>query len=158
MTDTLLHSSALPGDAIFSTLFSKPDKGQLARLDTHWMKSSVVVVSAHGDIDRTNVRTFTEYSLADLTRCRGMILDLTRLEFFGVAGFSALHRISVGCARAGIDWALVPGAAASRLLRICDPDGWLPAVNTVSAALASLQRSGSDADHPEKTCGIGDMG
>ena len=134
MTDTLLHSSALPGDAISCT----PGKGQLARLDAHWMKSSVAIVSAHGDIDQTNARTLTEYSLAHLVRCRGLILDLTRLEFFGAAGFSALHRISESCARAGI--------------------GRLPAVNTVSAALASLQGSASDADHPEKTCGIGDTG
>ncbi len=154
MTDTLLHSSAPPGDAIFST----PGKGQLARLDTHWMKSSVAIVSAHGAIDHTNAHTLTEYSLADLVSCRGLILDLTRLEFFGAAGFSALHRISVSCARAGLDWALVPGAAVSLLLRICDPDGWLPVVNTVSAALASLQGSASDADNAGKTCGIGDMG
>ena len=158
MTDTLLPSSALPGAAIFPTLFSKPDTGQLARLDTHWMKSSVAVVSAHGDIDKTNARTLTEYSLANLASCRGLILDLTRLDFFGAAGFSELHRISVSCARAGLDWALVPGAAVSLLLRICDPDGWLPAANTVSAALASLQGPASDADRPEKACGIGDMG
>jgi anti-anti-sigma factor len=143
MTETLLHTSAPPGDAIFST----PDKGQLARLDTHWMKSSVAIVSAHGAIDKTNAHTLTEYSLADLARCRGLILDLTRLEFFGAAGFSALHRISVSCARAGIDWALVPGAAVSLLLRICDPDGFLPAVDTVSAALA-FPGSASDAGHP----------
>jgi anti-anti-sigma factor len=147
MTDTLLHSSVPPGDAIFST----PDESQLARLDTHWMKSSVAIVSAHGAIDQTNARTLTEHSLADLVRCRGLILDLTRLEFFGAAGFSALHRISVSCARGGIDWALVPGAAVSLLLRICDPDGFLPAVDSVSAALASLQGSASDAGRPERT-------
>jgi anti-anti-sigma factor len=154
MTDSLMSSSAMPGDAISRT----PRKGQLARLDAHWMKSSVAIVSAHGDIDQTNARTLTEYALAQLARCRGLILDLTRLEFFGAAGFSALHRISVSCAGAGLDWALVPGAAVSLLLRICDPDGRLPAVNTVSAALASLHGSASDADRPEMACGIGDMG
>ncbi len=139
-------------------LFSPSRTSNLARLDTDWIKSSVAIVSAHGDIDTTNARTLTEYSLAHLARCRGLILDLTRLEFFGAAGFPALHRISVSCARAGLDWALVPGAAVSLLLRICDPDGRLPAVNTVSAALTSLEGSASDADHPEKTCGIGEMG
>ena len=102
------------------------------------MKSSVAVVSAHGDIDQTNARTLTEYSLAHLVRCRGLLLDLTKLEFFGVAGFSALHRISVSCAPAGIGWAFIPGPAVSLLLRICDPDGLLPAVDTVSTALARL--------------------
>ena len=66
MTDTLSYSSAPPGDAISSTPLSKPDMGQLARFDTHWTTSSVAIVSAHGDIDMTNARTLTEYSLADL--------------------------------------------------------------------------------------------
>ena len=139
MTDTSLRSSALPDDVIFSVPLSKPGKGPLGYWVTHWMKSSVAIVSAHGDIDSTNAGALTEYSLAHLMRCRGLILDLTDLEFFGVAGFSALHRISVGCAPAEIDWALVPGAAVSILLRVCDPDGLLPAVATISAALASLQ-------------------
>jgi anti-anti-sigma factor len=147
MTDKLSHSFALPGDAVFSA----PERGQLARLDTHWMKSSVAIVSAHGDIDTTNARTLTEYSLAGVVRCRGLILDLTCLEFFGAAGFPALHRISVRCARSGIDWALVPGAAVSLLLRIFDPDGLLPAADTVSAALASLPASALMGTHPEKT-------
>jgi|SRR5271166_532247 len=154
MTDTLLHSAPQLGDAISSTR----NAGELARLDTHWMKSSVAVVSAHGDIDKTNAHTLTEASLANLARCRGLILDLTRLEFFGAAGFSELHSISVSCARAGIGWALVPGAAVSVVLRVCDPDGFLPAADTVRAALASVEGSASDADDPEKTRGIGDMG
>jgi anti-anti-sigma factor len=150
MTDTSLHSSALPGGAIFSKSlsesFSKPGKGQLARLNTHWMTSSVAMVSALGDIDQTNAHTLTEYSLAHLVRCRGLVLDLTRLEFFGAAGFSALHRISVSCAHAGTEWALVPGAAVSLMLRIGDPDGLLPAVDTVSEALAGLQGSAPKRD------------
>ena len=101
--------------------------------------SSVAVVSAHGDIDGTNANTLTEYALANAGHCRGLILDLSRLEFFGTEGFSALHRVSVCCARGGISWAVVAGAAVSRLLRICDPHGLLPAVDTVYAALASLR-------------------
>ena len=149
MTDTSLRLAALPADAIFSKPFSTPlsqrDKRPLARFDTHWLKSSVAIVSAHGDIDNTNAHGLTEYAIADLARCRGLVLDLTDLEFFGAAGFSALHRISVSCARAGIDWALVPGAAVSLLLRICDPEHLLPTVDAVSAALASLQGSFSES-------------
>jgi anti-anti-sigma factor len=155
MTDTLFNFDTPPGDRSFSMA----NAGQLARLDTHWMKSSVAIVSAHGDIDGTNAHTLTEHSLANPARCRGLILDLTRLEFFGAAGFSELHRISVSCARAGINWALVPGAAASIVLRVCDPDGFLPAFDTVRAALASVERSAAyDADHRENTCGTDDMG
>jgi anti-anti-sigma factor len=149
MSDTSLRSSALADDAISPMPISAPSDGPLARWDTQWMKSSVAVVSAHGEIDQTNARTLTEYSLAHLVRCRALLLDLTKLEFFGVAGFSALHRISVSCAPTGIGWAFIPGPAVSLLLRICDPDGLLPAVDTVSTALARLHGPPSNADHSE---------
>ena len=126
MTDTL--PSALPDDAIFCT----PVKRHAARLDARLTMSSVA-------IDGTNANTLTEYALANVVRCRGLILDLSCLEFFGTEGFSALHRVSVCCARAGIGWVVVAGAAVSRLLRICDPHGLLPAVDTVYAAVASLR-------------------
>jgi hypothetical protein len=54
------------------------------------------------------------------------MLDLSRLEFFGTAGFSALHLINVKCAGANLLWAVVPNRAVYRLLRICDPDNTLP--------------------------------
>jgi anti-anti-sigma factor len=106
--------------------------------------SSVAIVSAYGDIDATNASTLTDYALVNAVRCGGLILDLSGLEFLGTEGFSALHRISVRCARAEIGWMVVPGAAVSRLLRICDPHGSLPTVDTVGAALANLedQRAG----------------
>jgi anti-anti-sigma factor len=101
--------------------------------------SSVVIVSAYGDIDATSASTLTDYAPLNGVHCRGLILDLSGLEFFGTEGFSALHRVSVRCARAGIGWMVVPGAAVSRLLRICDPHGSLPTVATVGTALANLQ-------------------
>lgn len=101
--------------------------------------SSVAIVSAYGDIDASNASTLTDYALVNAVRCRGLILDLSGLKFFGTEGFSALHRVSVRCARAEIGWMVVPSAAVSRLLRLCDPHGSLPTVDTVDAALANLQ-------------------
>lgn len=72
-----------------------------------------------------------------MTSCRRLILDLRGLDFFGAKGFSALHKVSAGCAHAGIGWALVPSAAVSLVLRICDPQGTLPAASTLDAALAT---------------------
>jgi anti-anti-sigma factor len=114
-------------------------KRHAARFDTRWTMSSVAIVSAYGDIDASNATTLTDYALVNAVRCRGLILGLSGLEFFGTEGFSALHRVSVRCARADIGWMVVPGAAVSRLLRICDPHGSLPTVDTVGAALANLQ-------------------
>ena len=80
----------------------------------------------HGDIDVTNAAAMTEYTLGHATRSRGLILDLSGLDFSKTEGFSALHRAAVGCARTGRAWSLVPGAAVSRLLRIGDLLGSLP--------------------------------
>ena len=144
MAHKVLTSSAPPLLAVFTVL--TPGNGRLAQSDTQWVKSPVAIICARGEIDQANAHTLAECSLACLARRCGLILDLTDLEFFGAAGFSALHRISLSCAHAGINWTLVPGFAVSRLLRICDPDGLLPSVGSVGAALATLQDR-----HPART-------
>lgn len=120
-------------------------KRHRARFDTRWTMSSVAIVSAYGEIDAANASTLTDFALLKTGRCRGLIFDLSGLEFIGAEGFSTLHRVSVCCARAGTGWALVPGPAVSRLLRICDPHGSLPAIDTVCAALANVEEQHAGA-------------
>src|SRR6476659_3472932 len=134
MTDTLV----LPIEPLLFTTHPA------ARFNTRWTMSSVAIVSAYGDIDATNASTLTEYAIANAARCRGLILDLTGLKFFGTEGFSALHRVAVRCARAEIGWMAVPAAAVSRVLRMCDPHGSLPIVDSVGVALANLQDQCAD--------------
>jgi anti-anti-sigma factor len=137
VTETeLSHPFVLPD----SGASSQPREGPLARLAIRRLKSSVAVISAHGDIDASNAGTLADFTLGHVTGCRGLILDLRGLDFFGAKGLSALDNVSAGCARAGIGWTLVPGAAVSRLLRICDPQGTLPAASTLDAALAEQRR------------------
>ena len=119
--------------------FSQPRESHTTRLAYRRLRSSVAVISAHGHIDASNADTLTEYTLGHLMRCRGLILDLGDLDFFGTEGFSALHRVSVCCARVGIGWAVVPDDAVSRLLRIGDPQALLPAATTVNAAMAIVE-------------------
>jgi hypothetical protein len=102
---------------------SEPWESPTTRFAYRRLRSSVAVISAHGH----------------LMRCRGLILDLRDLDFFGTDGFSALHRVSVCCADPGIGWAVVPSEAVSRVLRIGDPQGLLPAASTVEAAMAIIQ-------------------
>jgi anti-anti-sigma factor len=109
-----------------------------ARL-ANWLNSSVAVISVRGEIDALNAPKFAEYAQRHTGHNPWLILDLSGLDFFGTEGFSALHRVSVSCARAGMGWAMVPGAAVSRVLRICDPDTWLPVAGTVDAAMAIFQ-------------------
>jgi anti-anti-sigma factor len=131
--------NALPTLSIPVTKFvSQPGESDSTRLAHRRLASSVAVISARGHIDASNADTLTGYALEHLMGCRGLILDLSGVNFFGTEGFSALHRISVCCARAGISWALVPSEAVSRVLRIGDPHGLLPAARTVEAALATI--------------------
>jgi hypothetical protein len=77
----------------------QPWEGHTARLASRRLRSSVAVIRAHGGIDASNADTLIEYTLGHLVRCRGLILDLRDLDFFGTEGFSALHRVSVLRAR-----------------------------------------------------------
>jgi anti-anti-sigma factor len=121
------------------SFLSQPWERHTTRLAHRRLRSSVAVISAHGHIDASNADTLTEYTLGHLMRCRGLILDLRDVDFFGTEGFSALHRVAVCCADPGIGWAVVPSAAVSRVLRIGDPQGLLPAARTVEAAMAIIQ-------------------
>ena len=114
--------------------------GHRARLACSWPTSSVAVISAHGEIDASNAGSLTDHAVAHVTRCRSLILDLGDLDFFGTEGFLVLHRVAVSCARVGTVWAMVPGTAVSRVLRICDPQGSLPTACTVDAAMAAFPR------------------
>jgi anti-anti-sigma factor len=87
---------------------------------------AAVVVTAHGELDAANAVQLADYVQRGAAFSRWVILDLTGLEFFGTAGFSALHTINVRCARAGVQWTVVPNRTVSRLLQICDPDQALP--------------------------------
>ena len=103
-----------------------------ARFTAEWI-SSRVVITAHGELDASNASQLADYVESCIAHATSVIVDLSSLEFFGTAGFSALHLINVRCAGANLRWAVVPGKAVSRLLRICDPDNTLPLVNSVGA-------------------------
>jgi anti-anti-sigma factor len=123
-----------------SLLFRQPSLPRQNRVVfiNDWITRSSEIVSAHGDIDATNVDAFTEYALEDVTRRRAMILDLRGVSFMGIEGFAALHRIFVSCAAAETHWAMVPSPAVSRVLAICDPEGLLPCAGTMKAAMSSI--------------------
>jgi anti-anti-sigma factor len=139
MSGITMNTPPAPSVLANGGFLSQPWEGHTVRLASRRLRSSVAAITASGGIDASNADTLTEYTLGHLMHCRGLILDLRDLDFFGTEGFSALHRVSVGCARAGIGWAVVPGDAVSRLLRICDPEALLPAADTVQAAMAIVQ-------------------
>jgi anti-anti-sigma factor len=106
---------------------------------TRWLHPSSAVITVHGDLDASNAQEFADYALRHSEHTERLVLDLSGVDFFGTAGFSALHTVNVRCAGAGVDWALVSSSGVSRLLRICDPDSALPVVGTVQAALSMVE-------------------
>jgi anti-anti-sigma factor len=110
-----------------------------ARFATRRLHPGTVVVTAHGEIDAANADEFVDYAVRHAAEIGGLVLDLTSVEFFGTAGFSALHTLNVRCAGESVLWAAVPSAAVIRLLRVCDPDSTLPLFDGVDAALAAVQ-------------------
>ncbi len=99
----------------------------------------MAVITAHGELDAANTPEFVDYSLRHAPHTERLVLDLSGVDFFGTAGFSALHTVNVRCAGEKIEWALVPSSAVTRLLRICDPDSALPICSSVDAALSAVQ-------------------
>ena len=62
-------------------------------LSTEWLNTTVVRISAAGDIDASNTSELFDYVLRRGANCRSLILDLRDVTFFGTAGFSALQTI-----------------------------------------------------------------
>ena len=51
----------------------------------------MAVITAHGELDAANAQEFVDYALRHAAHIDRLVLDLTGVEFFGTAGFSALH-------------------------------------------------------------------
>jgi anti-anti-sigma factor len=109
-----------------------------ALFGTQWLNPSAIAVSAQGELDAANAQDFVAYALRHVDTVKRLVLDLAGVEFFGTAGFSALHTLNVRSAAEGVDWAMVPSKAVSRLLQICDPDATLPVTADVETALATV--------------------
>ena len=110
-----------------------------ATFSTGWPEPSCALITARGDLDAANANDFVDWAMQHAAHAKRMVLDLSGIEFFGTAAFSALHTFNVRCAGARAEWVLVPGPAVLRLLRICDPDAMFPLCDDVDTAMAALR-------------------
>jgi anti-anti-sigma factor len=97
-----------------------------ARFSAGQQPPSTLLITVDGDVDASNSRNlarFVERHIAGSTR---LVLDLRLVDFFGTAGFAALHNVNVICSQNSRSWVLRAGRQIHRLLSICDPDGTLP--------------------------------
>jgi anti-anti-sigma factor len=97
-----------------------------------------VLISVQGDVDATNRQALGRFVAKHTRVSKQLILDLTGVDFFGSQGFTALYYVSVQCARRDVDWMVAGSRTVLRILRICDPDGELPLIADLEAALARL--------------------
>jgi anti-anti-sigma factor len=118
---------------------TEPADCHTAHFATRWLQPSMAVIAAHGELDAANAQQFVDYALRHAAHTDRLVLDLTGVDFFGTAGFSALHTLNVRCAAEKIEWAMAPSPAVTRLMRICDPDSTLPICDGVDTALAAVQ-------------------
>jgi anti-anti-sigma factor len=85
-----------------------------------------VLVTVEGEVDATNARALPRFVEQRIAGSARLVVDLYSVQFFGTAGFAALHNINVNCRRLGVAWALRPGPRAGRILEICDTNHVLP--------------------------------
>ena len=114
-------------------------ESHMAHFASRWLQPHTAVITAHGEIDAANAQELVDYALRHGDRMDRLVLDMSGVDFFGTSGFSALHTLNVRCAGESIEWASVPSAAVTRLLRICDPDSILPFYSGVDTALSAVQ-------------------
>ncbi|MCV7227468.1 STAS domain-containing protein [Mycolicibacterium komossense] len=99
-----------------------------------------IQIAVCGEIDAVNGRALGYYIERHTGTSRQLILDLRPVDFFGSQGFTALYYASVHCSRSDVDWIVVSSPPVQRILRICDPDGELPVIDDMAAAVHRLDR------------------
>lgn len=88
--------------------------------------SRETTVSVRGEVDTTNAKEFAT-TVCDAAAAGGHVtVDLTELDFMAIDGVAALHAINAQLLRTVTAWSVVPGAAVSRVLELCDPEGLIP--------------------------------
>lgn len=105
-------------------------------------RPAVTVVTISGDLDASSVGQLSHQVRATLSYGSALILDFSRVDFVGVAGFNEILAIGDQCAEKNLPWTLVSSRAVQVMLRLGDPDRRLPAADSLAAALLRLDRAG----------------
>ena len=85
-----------------------------------------LVVAVHGDIDMRSAPMFSDFVCSRVSSKRHVTLDLSDVDFFGIAGltvFDAVHDYTAGI---GASWSVVAGRSVSRLLQVADLESTIP--------------------------------
>ena len=103
--------------------------------------AGATIVGATGELDASNIHHLTDFARSCRIGGRALILDFSQLDFLGAQGIRSLFEIADECDQSGTEWAMVPGHAVSRLLRICDTEARVPTVSSIDDALERFSAS-----------------
>ena len=102
-------------------------------------RPGATVVTVSGEIDATNGDCIGDYLSRYVSCGLPLVVDMTEVEFLGVQGLQALFALGADCAKLHLDWALAASHAVSRILRVGDHAGDLPAANSLNEALRRVK-------------------
>ncbi|WP_415975617.1 STAS domain-containing protein [Rhodococcus sp. 077-4] len=85
-----------------------------------------LVVAVHGDIDMRSAPMFSDFVRSRVSSKRHVTLDLSNVEFFGIAGLTVFDAVRDYTAGIGASWSIVAGRSVSRLLRAADLESSIP--------------------------------
>ena len=109
-----------------------------AVFEMSWPQQSTAMVTVQGELDAANGIPFVEFTLRCSARADRLVIDLSGLSFFAIAGLNALHTLNAHCAGNDIRCAVASGPAVDRLLVICAPDPSLLVCPDAAEALATV--------------------
>jgi anti-anti-sigma factor len=123
-------------------------------------------VTVVGEVDATNRQAFGRFVERHTRISKQLVLDLSKVDFFGSQGFTALYYVGVQCARRDVDWMIVGNRVVQRIVRICDTEDELSVVGDLNAAQHRLdhlikdrrptapQSVASSRGRPARTSGV----
>lgn len=97
--------------------------------------TDAVLVRVHGDIDMRSAPILRDYVCGRVSVGVRLILDLTNVDFFGIAGLTVFTALDETAESAGTTWCLVEGHAVHRLLEAASVVPSVRRFKTVDSAL-----------------------
>ena len=105
-----------------------------AAFEVRQLTAARLCVTVVGEVDATNRQAFGHFVERHTRVSKQLVLDLSKVDFFGSQGFTALYYVGVQCARRDVDWMIVGNRIVQRIVRICDTADELPVVDDLDGA------------------------
>jgi anti-anti-sigma factor len=121
-------------DRVHTEVLDCRDARLTVRKDEH-----LTVIAVTGEIYASNVDDVSRRVRTLIPPVGELIVDLSRIEFIGVAGLKVLLWVNAERARTNSPWVLVASSSVARLLRVSDPGGTLPMVTSSAEALRRIR-------------------